>query len=164
MSLKWGAVLLLCSVCWAHGLDDRKSDPLVIITFPLDNESESTVGHTLVIYILYPWGYATNEKYVYGKPSVDSNSAWLNQSHVDAVLKLVAKIASSSIKPRSPVDTIFIKGTTTDNKMVSRDYHQNITDIRSLLRLLGGVRGDLEEHLSETRNDAPTGRQDPKGD
>ena len=147
MSLKWVVVLFLCSVCWAHGLDDTKWDPLMVITFPLDNQDETVLGHTVIRYTLYPSGYATNEKNIYGKGSISSDSDWLSQSHVDAVLKLVAEVSASKAKPKAPIDAIFMQGTATNNKKVSRDYSQNRAYIRAMLRLLGGVRGDLKEHL-----------------
>lgn len=148
-SLRWVWAFFFCFTCPVNALDDSNWDPLVTITFPLDTKSESDFGHVVVEYVLYPSGYCTNEINVFGGDGKlnSSDSAWLSQSHVDAVLKLVSKISSSTAKPKSSVNAILLRGTVTGNKLISRDYRANITDVRSLLRLLGGVRGDLEEHF-----------------
>ena len=144
-----------------RGLDDSTYDPLVTITFPLDEEGEQTMGHACVQYVLYASGLATSERYVYGKGNnINSlNSAFLSQSHVNAVLKLVSDIGTSQVKPALAVKAIVMNGTATHNKQVARDYGQNIPTVLSMLRLMGGIRGDLEEHLKDAIGVAETMEQ-----
>jgi hypothetical protein len=149
------AFLFLCPPLSVRALDDSSWEPLLTIIFPLDNKGKTASGHTEIRYVLYPSGACNSEKYVFGgdgKPYRGSDVAWLSQSHVDAVQKLVAAIGSSRMKPESPVDAMIMQGPMTHNRLLATAFSHNIHDIRLMLKLLGGVRGDLDEHLSHSKS------------
>jgi hypothetical protein len=125
--------------------------PLVTIMFPLDNKSDTAMGHRAIEYILYYGGTCWNKQTTFGgteKQQGPDHFSGLSQSHKDAVLKLVAQIEASEIMPVSRTKAIVMTGPATNGETLSRDFSQNIVAIHKMLRLLGGVRGDLEDHLA----------------
>jgi hypothetical protein len=148
-SLPWLAVLAFLLACPIQAEEsDTNWKPLVIVTFPLDNKSPSTFGHVGIVYTLFPSGLLSSERNVFGMSPGDTlQTQWLPQGRIDNVLALAASIESSKALPRHPGDAIQLKGSTTGNKLITRDCRQNIEDVRAMLRLLGGARSDLEPYL-----------------
>jgi hypothetical protein len=65
--------------------------------------------------------------------------------------------------PASRTKAVVLSGSITNGKIINRDFSQNIIAIRQMLRLLGGVRGDLENHLADATSVADSVGQRRKG-
>jgi len=145
------AVTVIGTVQAEEGLETETNwKPLVILTFPQDNKSESTFGHASIKYTVFPSGYALIEQDVFGQsPGSSLRSAWLSESRLDSVTALVESINASRAVAHHPVDSIIMEGSATGNKRVSRALRPNVEDIESMLRLIGGIWPDLQPPLPE---------------
>jgi hypothetical protein len=144
-------ILLFCLASFGNAPGDQFWGPLLTITFPLNNRDITSKQDIDIVYILNQDGSCENERCVYGEGGEPPNFhiAWLNNDHVVAVLNLIRKIVSSKGNPQRPTDTMFVEGAIVYDKKISVDYRTHLDDIRLMLRYMGGVRGDLEDHLSK---------------
>jgi hypothetical protein len=143
------ALAVLGHVRAEEGIEtDTNWKPLVILTFPMDNKSETTWGHASVKYTVFPSGFTMIENDVFGQsPGNSIHSAWLSEGRLDDVTTLVGSITASRATTNHPVDSIVMEGSATGNKRISRAIRPNIEDIESMLRKIDGLWPDLEPPL-----------------